>query len=131
MRASTWPFLILSPTSTRTSRTLPATSKLILELSAASTTPENFLILPEACSSTVTVLIARMRSTGGGGSSRQADSAKSITDHEKNHWTRSKMLKSHILILPWLIPEPCLAYESLRLVQSLGNKTILFKTLGA
>jgi hypothetical protein len=52
---------------------LPATSKLILELSAASTTPENSLILPDACSETVMVLIARMGLGGGGGSSRHAE----------------------------------------------------------
>jgi hypothetical protein len=45
----------------------------MLELSAASTTPEKSRILPDACSETVMVLMARMRSGGGGGASRQAE----------------------------------------------------------
>jgi hypothetical protein len=44
----------------------------------ASTTPENCRILPEACSETVMVLMARMGFGGGGGSSRQAVMVKRI-----------------------------------------------------
>jgi hypothetical protein len=55
---------------------LPDTSKLTLDLSAASTTPENFRIRPEAISDTVMVLIARTASIGGGGSGPQAHSEK-------------------------------------------------------
>jgi hypothetical protein len=46
-----------------------------LEVSAASTTPEKRRIFPDAGSETVTVLIARTVSTGGGGGSLHAVNA--------------------------------------------------------
>ena len=82
--ANTCPFEILSPTSTFISCTFPGTSKLTLELSAASTTPENRRILPEAGSVSVMVLIARTVSMGGGGCSLQAIKAEIRTTKDSS-----------------------------------------------